>query len=212
MGYENAKKVAEASASKLGRQLDALLIHWPGRDRRKRYETWRALEELYDDGQVRVIGVSNFLPEHMRELIEDGARLKPMVNQFELHLLCQSKCIVDYCRSEGIAVQSYSTLGGGPEQAKIRPENGTAKLLGHPVVSDLATATNRSPALVCLRWAVQQGIAVIPKSSSPAHIASNAAVFDFALSAEQMERLTLLDEDHHFAWDPRETLPSASKA
>merc|ERR1711879_908962 len=106
-----------------------------------------------------------------------------MLNQVEIHVLCQGKEIVDYCRKEGIAVQSYSTLGGGPKQGKIRLEDGTARLLGHPVVREVALDIGRSPALVCLRWAVQQGMAVIPKSSSPEHIASNAEVFDFELSA-----------------------------
>merc|ERR1712146_416207 len=100
----------------------------------------------------------------------DGATLKPMVNQFELHVLCQGKKIVDYCRKEGIAVQSYSTLGGGPKQGRIRPEDGTAALLAHPVVKAVASEIGQSPALVCLRWAVQHGFAVLPRSNSPEHI------------------------------------------
>jgi len=205
MGYANARKVAEKSQKHL-RHLDILLIHWPGRDRLQRYETWRALEDLYAEKKVRAIGVSNFLPEHIKGLLEDGAKIKPMLNQIEIHLLCQNKDVVDYCRKESIVVQSYSTLGGGPRQGKIRPEDGTATLLGHPVIKAVAAEVGQSPAVVCLRWAVQQGIAVIPKSSSPEHIAQNAAVLNIMLTEKQMQALTRIDEDHHFAWDPRETL------
>merc|ERR1711972_34545 len=160
--------------------------------------------------KVRAIGVSNFLPEHIRELLEDGASIKPMLNQIEIHLLCQGRDIVSYCQAEGIALQSYSTLGGGPQQGKIRREDGTSILLGHPVIKTVAAEVGQCPALVCLRWAVQAGMAVIPKSSSSEHIASNARVFDFKLSAEQMARLAQLDRDHHFAWNPKETLTAAT--
>lgn len=207
MGYTNARNAAERSKKHLGR-VDILLIHWPGRDRMQLQETWRALEELYEEKEVGAIGVSNFLPEHIKGLLEGGARIKPMVNQVEIHLLCQGRDVVEYCRKEGIAVQSYSTLGGGPKQGKIRLEDGTARLLGHPVVQAVAAEVCQSPAAVCLRWAIQQGMAVIPKSSSPEHIAKNAVALEFELSEEHMARLARLDEDHHFAWNPRDTLTS----
>lgn len=205
MGYQGALGVARGSISKIGR-LDVLLVHWPGRDRRLRFETWRALEDLYKEGTVKVIGVSNFLPEHIDELKQDGMKVKPMVNQFELHLLCQNKDVVKYCHKEGIAVQSYSTLGGGPAQGTIRLEHGTAILLSHPVLQQIAKEVARSTALVCLRWAVQQGFAVIPKSTKTEHILDNTNVFNFELSDGQMARLAEIDQDHHFAWDPRQTL------
>lgn len=202
MGSKRARQAAAASVRSMGR-LDVLLIHWPGNDRRQRFETWKALEDLYSEGAVRAIGVSNFLPEHIRELMEDGAQMKPMINQFELHPLCQSRGIVEYCRDEGIAVQSYSTLGGGPRQGKIRLEDGTAILLGHPTVRMIADEIHLSPALVCLRWAMQQGFSTLHRSKCPSHIAENAAVLDFQLSEQQMAQLMALDDDHHFAWDPR---------
>lgn len=202
MGYQRAREAMDASISHLGR-LDVVLIHWPGKSRRQRIETWRALEDVYDLGHVRAIGVSNFLPIHMEQLMQDGARHRPMVNQFELHPLCQSRDIVSYCASNAIAVQSYSTLGGGPVNGSIRKENGTSILLGHPTVKSIASELSRSAAAVCLRWAVQQGFGVIPKSRSMEHIVNNAEVWSFNLSHDQLERLNSLDQDHHFAWDPR---------
>jgi len=201
MGRDKARAAALNSISCLGR-LDVLVIHWPGKNRRLRLETWQALEELYREGLVRAIGVSNFLPAHIDGLMADGAEIKPMVNQFELHPLCQGHGIVDYCRRSSIAVQSYSTLGGGPAQGHIRLENGTGILLGHPVVAAVAGEAGTSCACVCLRWAIQQSFAVIPKSSSAGHIRDNAGAFGFELTEDQMARLQGLDQDHHFAWDP----------
>jgi len=202
MGREKARAAAMKSIESLGR-LDVLLIHWPGRSRQLRFATWQVLEELYSQGLVRAIGVSNFLPEHLEALMRDGAKVRPMVNQFELHPLCQGRGIVEYCRRNSIAVQSYSTLGGGPAQGRIRLENGTGILLGDPVVASIAEETGKSRACVCLRWAIQQDFGVIPKSKSAQHIEKNAGVFDFELSDEQMGRLRGMDQEHHFAWDPR---------
>jgi len=202
MGREKARQTALNSIRSLGR-LDILLIHWPGRSRQQRFATWQVLEELYSEGRVRAIGVSNFLPEHIEGLMKDGAKIKPMLNQFELHPLCQSHSIVKYCQQNGIAIQSYSTLGGGPAKGSIRLENGTGILLGHPVVASISQETCRSCACVCLRWAIQQSFGVIPKSRSLEHVQNNAEAFDFELTDDQMRRLQSLDQDHHFAWDPR---------
>lgn len=201
MGRDKARQAALKSIACLGR-LDILVIHWPGRNRKQRFETWQVLEELYNDGKVRVIGVSNFLPEHIDALHADGAKIKPMTNQFELHPLCQGRSIVDYCTRNGIIIQSYSTLGGGPAQGKIRLENGTGILLSHPVVVAVAKEAGRSCACVCLRWAIQQKFGVIPKSRSPHHIENNAEVFEFELTEEQMLRLQGVEQNRHFAWDP----------
>lgn len=202
MGRHKAREVAMNSIKSLGR-LDVLVIHWPGRSRKLRSETWKVLEDLYHEGLVQVIGVSNFLPGHIDELLADGATIMPMINQFELHLLCQNNTIVDYCRHKSIAVQSYSTLGGGPANGKTRLEHGTQILLGNAVVADIAKEVGTSCACVCLRWAIQMGFAVIPKSSSVEHVQDNAKVFDVKLTEDQMFRLSNLDQDHHFAWDPR---------
>lgn len=201
MGRDKARKAALNSIGCLGR-LDVLVIHWPGRNRRQRFETWQVLEELYNEGQVRAIGVSNFLPEHIDALLADGAKIKPMINQFELHPLCQGRNIVDYCMKNSIAIQSYSTLGGGPAQGKIRLENGTGILLNHPVVAAIAKETCRSCACVCLRWAVQQNFGVIPKSRSHEHIQNNAEMFEFELTEKQMLQLRGIEQNQHFAWDP----------
>lgn len=205
MGYDKAREAIAASISQMGR-LDVVLIHWPGKSRRQRIGTWRALEEVYDAGHVRAIGVSNFLPVHFEQLMEDGARHRPMVNQFELHPMCCNREVVEYCNANQIAVQSYCTIGGGPAKGSIRKEHGTSILLGHPVVQSIAAEVQRTAAVVCLRWAVQQGFAIIPKSRASLHIANNSEVWAFTLSPKQVERLNALEEDHHFAWDPRTTL------
>jgi len=202
MGREKAREAALNSIKDMGR-LDVLVIHWPGRSRKLRFETWQVLEELYSSGRVRAIGVSNFLPEHIEALMKDGAKVRPMINQFELHPLCQGRGIVEYCHKNDIAVQSYSTLGGGPAKGKIRLEDGTSILLGHPSVVSISKEIGKSCACVCLRWAIQQNFGVIPKSRSLEHIQSNAEIFDFELTEDQMHRLQSLDEDHHFAWDPK---------
>merc|ERR1712232_162790 len=110
--------------------------------RRSRHETWRALESLYDEGRVRVIGVSNFTAVHLQQLIDDGIRIMPMVNQIEVHPFCVPEDTIAFCRSHEIAVQAYSPLGGGPQsnvaKASQGQTDGTSLLLNHAVVSQVA--------------------------------------------------------------------------
>jgi 2,5-diketo-D-gluconate reductase A len=152
-------------------------------------EAWRALEELYRDGQVRAIGVSNFTPRHLDRLL-DEAQVVPAVNQIELHPMLQQRETRDYCAQQGIWVESYSPLMQGGE------------VLRHPIIAGLAERHGRTPAQVVLRWHVQSGLIVIPKSVTPARIQENIALFDFTLSEADMAAIATLDSGRRLGADP----------
>jgi diketogulonate reductase-like aldo/keto reductase len=186
-GYDSALKAFDASLARLGLDhVDLYLIHWPVP--RKRLESWRALERLHTEARARAIGVSNFLKPHLEELL-GRARVVPAANQIELTPFLQRRETVVFCRAHGIAIEAYSPLTRG-----LR--------LGHPVVVDVARHLKRSPAQVLLRWGVQHGFAVLPKSVNPPRIEENAALFDFAIDAEAMARLDGLEEGLATGWDP----------
>lgn len=177
--------------------IDLYLIHWPGtqglgvtdkRNPGNRADSWAALEELHAQGKLKAIGVSNYTPAHMRELMQNS-KVPPALLQVEFHpRLCQPE-LRAVCAEYGVCFQAYSSLGKG-------------ELVTDSVVIEVAKNCNRSPAQVLLRWAVQQDIAVLPKSSSPDRIKTNATIFDFTLTEEDMERLMALDCSQRFCWDP----------
>ncbi|CAE7304401.1 unnamed protein product [Symbiodinium natans] len=217
MGYEKAQEACRKSLERLGRKcLDLYLIHWPAlpkkphsspEHRRARYDTWRALEDLYRQGLVRAIGVSNFTAEHLEQLVEDGASIMPMVNQIEVHPLCVPRATLECCRKHNILIEAYAPLGGGPAsnvgKASGGEVDGTRLLLEHPVVNAVAKEVSRAPAQVILRWGLQQDFLVIPRSSNAARIQQNANIFDFTLSDDQMRRMDLSSEDgRKFCWNP----------
>ncbi|NHC38995.1 aldo/keto reductase [Bacillus sp. MM2020_1] len=179
-GYESTLAAFETSMNKLGLDyLDLYLIHWPGKDKYK--ETWKAFEKLYKDGRVRAIGVSNFLVHHLEDLLS-SAEIKPMVNQVEFHPHLTQKELLDYCKNEGIQLEAWSPLKQG-------------QLLSEPVLVDLAHKYNKSVAQVILRWDLQHGVVTIPKSIKEHRIIENANIFDFELSAEDMEKIDGLNQD-----------------
>ncbi|MFK9090835.1 aldo/keto reductase [Bacillus salipaludis] len=179
-GYETTLKAFETSLNKLGIDyLDLYLIHWPGKDKYK--DTWKALEKLYKDGRVRAIGVSNFLIHHLEDLIS-SAEIKPMVNQVEYHPHLTQKELQAFCVKEGIQLEAWSPLKQG-------------QLLEEPVLVDIAHKYNKSVAQVILRWDLQNGVVTIPKSIKEHRIIENADVFDFELSAEDMEKIDGLNQD-----------------
>ncbi|MEO2205886.1 aldo/keto reductase [Paenibacillus pabuli] len=186
-GYESTLAAFEASMERLELEyLDLYLIHWPVKGKYK--DTWRALEKLHKEGRIRAIGVSNFQIHHLEDLMMD-ATIKPAVNQVELHpLLIQSE-LREYCSKHQIQIEAWSPLGQG-------------NLLEHPLLQDIAAKHRKSPAQVILRWDLQNGIVTIPKSVTPQRIQDNASLYDFELTAEEIEQINGLNENKRFGSDP----------
>lgn len=186
-GYESTLKAFETSLNKLGLDyLDLYLIHWPVESKYK--ETWKALEKLYKDGKIRAIGVSNFQIHHLEELLAD-AEVKPMVNQVEFHPLLTQVELREYCRKQGIQVEAWSPLAQG-------------KLLNNEVLKEIADKHGKSTAQVILRWDLQNAVVTIPKSTKEHRIIQNADIFDFELSAEEVDKINALNENHRVGPDP----------
>jgi diketogulonate reductase-like aldo/keto reductase len=186
-GYDSALRAFDASLKRLRLEyVDLYLIHWPVPELRG--ESWRALEQLFADKRARAIGVSNYLEPHLRELAR-SAKVLPAVNQIELTPFLQRRETVALCKQLGIALAAYSPLTRG-------------KRLDHPVVLELAARAGRSPAQLLLRWGVERGFIVLPKSVKAERIVENAALFDFELDAASKEQLDALEEGLVTGWDP----------
>lgn len=164
--------------------VDLLLIHWPLPQRDEYVSTWRTFERLQADGLARAIGVSNFKVAHLERLAAESGTV-PAVNQVQLSPAVTRPEQRAYHEAHGIVTQAYSPLGG---------QRGVAELLARPVIVDLAARLGRTPAQVVLRWHVQQGIVVIPKSTSPERLRENADLFSWELSADDMAALATLSE------------------
>lgn len=176
-----ALRAFEESRARLGVDVvDLYLIHWPAPQQGRYVEAWRALLELRDQGAVRTVGVSNFEPEHLRRLIEETGET-PALNQIELHPYLQQRALREFHAEYGIVTEAWSPLAKG------------RALLADPVVTTIAERHGRTPAQVVLRWHVQQGIVVIPKSVTPARIAENLEVDGFELAPEDLDALARLD-------------------
>ena len=186
-GYDAALRALDASLARLGLDyIDLYLIHWPVPGKRR--DSWRALERAFADGRARAIGVSNYMAPHLRELLGE-AKVVPHVNQIELTPFLQRRDTCALCREHGIVIEAYSPLTRGQR-------------LGHPTVTAIARAAGRTPAQVLLRWGIQHGFVVLPKSVHRERIAENAAVFDFTLDAAAMTQLDALEEGLATGWDP----------
>lgn len=180
-GYDSTLKNFEGSLERLGLDyVDLYLIHWPVTDQYK--DTWKAMEKIYDQGLAKAIGVCNFNKETMEDLLTD-ANIVPAVDQIELHPLLQQPDMVEYAADNNIHLEAWSPLGGG-------------QVLGNPVINEIATKYNKSAAQILIRWSLQMGFTVIPKSVHEKRIIENSQVFDFALSAEDMQLIATLDK--HF--------------
>ena len=190
-GYDSTLRAFEASLHRLHLDhVDLYLVHWPKPSMDRYVETWRALEELYADERVRAIGVSNFQPDHLRRLF-DETEIVPAVNQIELHPQLAQERLRAFHAQHGIVTEAWSPLGQG-------------HAVTHPVVVQLADRHGRTPAQIVLRWHVELGNVVIPKSTTPARIRENIAVFDFALGDADMEALAGLDTGTRLGPDPDE--------
>lgn len=187
MGYESGLAAFDRSLGELKMDyVDLYLIHWPGSP--VRWEAWQALEAIYERKLTRAIGVSNYLERHLLE-IEKRFEIVPAVNQIELSPFLSQKPLVAFCRKRRIQVEAYAPLTQG-------------RKLSHPTVVGIARKHGRSAAQVLLRWGVEKELVVIPKSVTPERIVENAAIFDFALDAEDRTALDSLDEGFRTCWDP----------
>ena len=179
--YEHTRETVKNSLRLLGTDyLDLVLLHWPFANY---YAAWWELESLYEEGIIRAIGVSNFEPDRLIDLIAYN-KVKPAVNQIETHLYCQRTAEHEWEEKYGVAHMAYAPLGQGR----------TNEMFSEPIVVSLAEKYGKTPAQILLRRTVQDGVAVIPKSSHPERIAENLGILDFALTAEEMSALQALDK------------------
>ena len=187
-GYEATKAAFQASLDRLGLDyLDLYLIHWPanekqfGADAAKiNAETWQAMEELYEAGKIRAIGLSNFMPHHVAELLKT-AKIKPMVDQIEVHPGWTHAEEIKKLQAMDIVVEAWGPLGGQG-----------ATVLVDPTMQKIAAAHGKSTAQVSLRWILQQGVVPLPKSVNVDRIKQNMELFDFELSNEEMQTIAAL--------------------
>lgn len=189
-GYDQALRAFDASLERLGLdRVDLYLIHWPMPARDTYVETWKALEEIYADGRARAIGVSNFDPDHLERLLDETG-VVPAVNQIELHPRLQQDALRAFDADNGVATEAWSPLGRG---------NG---VLDDPAVTAAAAKHGRSPAQIVLRWHIQLGNVVIPKSVTPSRIRENIDVFGFALDDADMRAIQGLETGTRVGPDP----------
>ncbi len=188
-GYDSTKRAAEESLARIGvEHLDCLLIHWPCPDQDRYVETWRALVSLRSEGRVKSIGVSNFMAPHLHRIIDETG-VVPVLNQIELHpRLVQAELRALHARL-GIVTQSWTPLGQG-------------RSFDAPAVQAAARRSGKSPAQVILRWHLQLGCSVIPRSTRAQGLAENLDLFDFALTPDEMDAITALDADERTGPDP----------
>src|SRR4051794_26553505 len=189
-GYDETLHGFEKSAAKLGvEQIDLLILHQPLPSAFDRtLEAYRALEALLADGKVRAIGVSNFMVDHLTRLL-DHASIVPAVNQIEQHPYFAQTEVEAFGNEHGILAQSWSPIGG----ITFYRDSGHTSTLDDPVIGEIATTHDKTPAQVMLRWGLQHGRSVIPKSTKPHRIAENIDVFGFELNEEQMAAIDGLD-------------------
>ncbi len=186
-GYESTLQSFNDSINRLQVDyLDLFLIHWPVKEKYK--DTWRAMEYLYENKKVRAIGVSNFLQHHLEDLISD-CQIKPMVNQMEFHPYLVQQDLMDFCKKNTIQYEAWSPFMQG-------------KVFDLDVFNKLSDKYGKSVAQIILRWNLQKGVVTIPKSVHKNRIASNADIFDFELTKEDMAYLDSLDKGERTGPDP----------
>ncbi len=166
--------------------VDLLLIHFPVTEERR--PAWHKMEEKFNNGQAKTIGVSNYTIKHLEELLRES-KVKPAVNQVELHVYLQQPELLEFCRKNDIVVEAYSPLAHG---------------FGHTnkVLAEVAEKHGKTPTQIMIRWCLENNLVVLPKSTNPGRIAENIDVFDFSLDEEDMKKLASLDDDLRTCWDP----------
>jgi len=209
-GYDSTWKEAKSSMKRLGVDyLDLYMVHWPGCKKgwplkrgttapkdwtpeMRVTGTWRAMEDLYLSGKVRAIGVCNYSIRHLEEILQN-CRVKPHVVQVEIHpRLCQTE-LRQFCSKHSIQVQAFSSLG-----------QGLAGLIEDSTICRVASAVRKSPAQVLLRWAVQHGMAILPRSTKPERVVENGQVGLVVLSSQQMQEIDELDEGRRVTWQQKD--------
>jgi diketogulonate reductase-like aldo/keto reductase len=189
-GYDSALRAFDASLDRLGLSyVDLYLIHWPLPSVDKYVETWRAFERIFFDGKAKAIGVSNFKETHIRRLLAE-TDVPPAVNQVELHPRLQQPELRNFHREHGIALEAWSPLARGGD------------VLEEPMIIAMSAKYAKSPAQVILRWHLQQGHIIIPKSVTPQRIRENVDLFDFELDADDMAAIATLDSGFRTGADP----------
>ncbi len=190
-GRDRARPALDASLDRLGLDyVDLYLIHWPKPSKNLYVETWQALVELASAGRARAVGVSNFQPDHLDAVVTHSG-VVPAANQIELHPFLQQDRVRRYDADHGIATVAWSPLG-------------QAKSIEDPVIGGIARRHGRTPAQVILRWHLQCGTVVIPKSSSPARMRENLDILDFVLDEQDLAAIAALDAGLRFGPDPDE--------
>lgn len=186
-GYESAHQAFNDSLKRLGLDyVDLYLIHWPVAGKYK--DSWRAMEEIYESGKAKAIGVSNFHKHHLEDLMAD-AKVKPVLDQIELHPTLTQEPLREYLKSIDIAVESWSPLGQGT-------------ILSNPVLVEIGKKYNKTAAQVIIRWHLQNDIIVIPKSVHEERIQENFDVFDFELTADDIQKINALNINERLGSDP----------
>jgi 2,5-diketo-D-gluconate reductase A len=188
-GYTTSQNACKASLERLGVEyLDAYLIHWPAGDAGRYVHSWAGLLKAKEVGDTKSIGVANFTPEDLSNVIELSFTV-PAINQIELHPLLNQSALRAVNAEHGIVTEAYGPLGVG-------------RLVENPTVRSIAGEYGKTPAQVLIRWSIQLGNVVIPRSSSPERIAENFDVFEFELAAEHVDQLNALDDGTRFRPDP----------
>ncbi|AJD92511.1 oxidoreductase [Jeotgalibacillus malaysiensis] len=191
-GYDSTLQALETSLEKLGLDyVDLYLIHWPMPEKDKYIETYKALEKLYEDGKVKAIGVCNFEIEHLQRLM-DECTVKPVLNQVECHPYFAQLELKEFCAKHDIFLEAWSPLMQGGE------------VLDDDIIRNIAEKYGKEPAQVVIRWHLQSGSIVIPKSVTPSRIESNFDVFDFALTADELKSINDLDRGERKGPHPNE--------
>jgi methylglyoxal/glyoxal reductase len=186
-GYHSTIKAFETSLEKLQiGYLDLYLIHWPQPG--TTFDTWKAMEELYEKGKIRAIGVSNFTPCHLKLLMENS-RIKPMVNQVEFHPELVQPELLEFCKKNRIQLEAWRPIMKG-------------RVNEIALLQELAVKYGKSPVQVVLRWDLQKGVVTIPKSVTPERIISNTNIFDFELTEEDVARIDKLDKNVRLGENP----------
>lgn len=208
--YQHGKEQTDAAISgslkrlKLS-YLDTVLIHWPGvakvpptdsKNKALRKETWQTLENFVKTGKIKSIGVSNYNEAHLSDLLE-YCKIKPVLNQVEFHPMCYQESLLNFCKSNSIHLQAYSSLGS----SQSKPP-GWQVLFGNEIVKSVAKKHNKSIPQILLRWGYQHDCLLIPKTSRSENLKPNLEIEDFVLDEEDMKNLNGLNQGKHFCWNP----------